>query len=200
MVDPLLEAIGPFVQFLGIIEAMDENGEFTSPITEHTVIAHLMFGGGSITLHVADLRRLAAIANAEALPLYEPVECPNVDYQYDEEHPANCQFCGGSKVLYRRNSISQSSPVTGNPLQKDPYVGDTLFQEMNTFRITLIDRSFCGVRSPRESAALEALQSLCEEWIYPIDVPEVTGNLSEEAKAEGGEIPVSEDSATKEAL
>lgn len=35
---------------------------------------------------------------------YEEIECPNVDYTYDEEHPPNCETCNGTGKLYRRKA------------------------------------------------------------------------------------------------
>lgn len=33
---------------------------------------------------------------------WEEVECPNIDWKYDEEHPSDCTHCKGTRKLYRR--------------------------------------------------------------------------------------------------
>lgn len=42
---------------------------------------------------------------------YVEVECPNIDYTYDEEHPVACNYCGGSGKLYRKQDCLVSTEV-----------------------------------------------------------------------------------------
>lgn len=57
---PLVEAVGIFNTFLAVAEAMEDQGEFEKPLTDHSVFASLHFGGGSIMLEIGFLREIRA--------------------------------------------------------------------------------------------------------------------------------------------
>ena len=56
--EKIKDALSIFMSFLAIAEAMDEQGEFEKPLTDFSVISHLSFGGGSITLDISHFRKL----------------------------------------------------------------------------------------------------------------------------------------------
>jgi hypothetical protein len=56
----LRAAAGIFVAFLDFAEAMQEMGELEEPLSDRTMIAHLMACGGSIFLDISNFRRLRA--------------------------------------------------------------------------------------------------------------------------------------------
>ncbi len=54
----LIDSLSIFRSFLQIAEVMNENGEFEKPFTEFSIVSHLEFGGGSITLDIGNFRRM----------------------------------------------------------------------------------------------------------------------------------------------
>lgn len=56
--EKLKESLSIFDTFLTILDAMEEQGEFEKPITDHSVVSSLHFGGGSIMLEVWHFRAL----------------------------------------------------------------------------------------------------------------------------------------------